>query len=161
MAMTRTTRNLRHGRTLEIKSIFGDLTIDIVKAVSGLAKASVTPQEMVIGANLSNLAARTGDANLAKFAIQIRVWFPLQATDIIYHSGRFSDWISRGWTEALEELIITTGAPFKHAVRNGKIDVRRGLPREHASSPLLQAALSGTLKAVRFFEGERAMNAYR
>jgi hypothetical protein len=138
-----------------------NFTTEIIKATSGLVKSTVTPQEMVTKADLMGTASRTRDANLANFETEIRTWFPLQNSDIDLHESRFSHFHSYGWTTALEELIKTTGVPFKHVVRDGKIDVRKTLPRAQASSPLLQATKTGNLDAVKFFESERPMEAYR
>jgi hypothetical protein len=138
-----------------------NFTTEIIKATSGLVKSTVTPQEMVTKADLMGTASRTRDANLANFETEIRTWFPLQNSDTDLHESRFSHFHSCGWTTALEELIKTTGVPFKHVVRDGKIDVRKTLPRAQASSPLLQAAKTGNLDVVKFFESERPMEAYR
>jgi hypothetical protein len=156
-SIERAKRDICHPLTDQIYSS------DCIEKLSALVASPANPIEMVLEANLPSLALKASDPKLAKFAIEMRSLFPPDQKDLLAQNSNFSNLLSRGWEDALEELIKVAGVPFMHLIKDGRIHLRSHvkLSGEHSTSPLLQAAHGRSLMIIEFFCSERPMAAYQ
>lgn len=140
-----------------------EYTIESLKSISAQVKSHTTAKQIVWESGVCFAAEKRKDVEMLRFAIEIEFSFTPEQRDIDRQMGHAWALVEHGdWPDAFIEYVKATGAPFRHAIAQGKLKAKSQLDRLHQLSPLVKAAWSGNLDMVRFLlDKDRTMAAYK
>lgn len=138
-------------------------SVENIKAVSAQVKSTKSARTIIRDSGAISIAEKQKDVEMLQFSIEMDYSFGFDQDDVKKNPGFVYHLMERGdWPEGAVERVKATGAPFQHALVQGKLKGRKQLDRIHHLSPLLRAAWSGNLNMVRFFlDKSKIMAAYK